>query len=516
MPGSAVCGTACGSGGLCDDAGNCIPASAPTVCGLNPQPKPNEVIVWQDPPTKDKDGNPVYTGNCATLTTGSYPTSASFQPVANKSISAIRVGCGVRALLYHDAATQDSQDPMYWYSGGHRATFEAGSSHDLNADSSIFQLGPNVENDVSAIIVEPVVDQSGVNRRVAYSFLGDYPADSGAPLINKEPQGLAHSDTDWFFTNTWAMFKVPLTGNVDSGEYKGLTCLANLDKGSSWLNTDIPGWLSDLCSKIVPPAGIAGCDHMGDPDQAQGYVFVPMEGCDGGKAKVAVYRASDLSFVGADPLLSANAGWVAIDPTIDPTGAHNLWTSDSARTLQRYTVNWGLLGSKQPPPITGFLKHIDCAPNAYCSSSPGVTTWSPRDSWPNVTDFNATLAPLIAAGQGGVFSPDGRILYLSGSDTGSGTDGGYHGILAVNADTGEMLTKTGDNYGPFNYQREYTNQEEEGIDYLDTLDYYWNHNHFVLPLSGELHAALNFEDNHNLSIKHYTAWPGKLLQNTAW
>jgi len=290
VPGSAVCGTACGSGGVCDDAG-------------------------------------------ATLTTGGYPTPTSFQPVPDNSISAIRVGCGVRALLYHDAATPDSrtdipQDPLhplYWYSAGHRATFEAGSSHDLNADSSIFQLGPNVENDVSAIIVEPVVDQSGLNRRVAYSFMGDYPADSGAPLINKEPQGLAHSDTDWFFTNTWAMFKVPLTGNVDSGEYTGFTCLANLGKGSIWTNTQIPQWLWNLCLTAVPPAGIGSCDHMGDPDQSQGYIFVPMEGCDGGVAKVAVYRAYDLAFVGADPLIGANAGWVAIDP---------LWPNNCGRDVK--------------------------------------------------------------------------------------------------------------------------------------------------------------------------------------
>jgi len=32
------------------------------------------------------------------------------------------------------------------------------------------------------------------------------------------------------------------------------------------------------------------------------------------------------------------------------------------------------------------------------------------------------------------------------------SSGDYHGIVAVNPDDGVMLTKTGDNFGPFNFQ----------------------------------------------------------------
>jgi hypothetical protein len=97
--------------------------------------------------------------------------------------------------------------------------------------------------------------------------------------------------------------------------------------------------------------------------------------------------------------------------------------------------------------------------------------------------------------------------------------------MAVNPDTGELLTETGDDYGPFSFKRDEVlwsqEQEEEGIDYLDMfgkVDMFGK----GYPGAGEVHAILNFNampwtDNcqeGNVSIKHYTAWPERYCKTT--
>lgn len=503
------CGTTCGDKSLCDASGNCVSVAQPTVCGPDSHPKPNEVIVWQDPH---------YTGTCATLHgPGGYPDPSSLQPVHNDSISSVRVGCGVRALLFHDAVSDvptstpvsycppqqycppipdwPAEPGKYWYSSGHRATYEAGSSHEVYADDELFQLGPNVNDHASAIIVE-----AEDNRRVAYSYLGDSPGDSGVPLYNEQPQGIAHSHTDWFFTNMWTLFKIPLDYTLDSNTVSDYTCLGNLSKGS-FFGSSIPGWLEDACHRLPPPpAGIEGCDHMGDPDYADyagvGYVFLPLEGCNDSKARIAVYRADDLSLLGATPVSDGTAGWVAIEP--DSTGTERtgttLWASDGSHAIKRYNIRWDRLVGGQPP-VRDFLDPI----NTPCGTT--------RESWCFVHDPPVAPVDLKVGGQGGVFDPSGRILYLSdSSEAYHGINSAYHGIMAVNPDNGELLTKTGDHYGPFSFQREYSDQEEEGIDYLDQLDHYKTYGQLTAA-PGELHALLNFNDWSNVSVKHYTAWP---------
>ena len=134
-----------------------------------------------------------------------------------------------------------------------------------------------------------------------------------------------------------------------------------------------------------------------------------------------------------------------------------------------------------------------------------------RETWQFVTDKLTdpeTTLPSRAA-QGGVFDPAGGILYLTSSG-----DQAYHGIVAVNPDDGVMLTKTGDNFGPFNFQREWPGfQEEEGIDYFDMTG------RPELPGGGELHALLNFNSEAGIgdaavSLKRYTAWPEKYCKAT--
>ena len=489
-----ACGQACGTNGMCDEAGECQSIDSPTTCGPRTAPKPNEVIVWEDPN---------YQGTCKTLVQGRYPNESYFSPVHNDSISSLRVGCASRAILYQSAATWVTPTdfaPPFWSYTGHRATYEAGSNHDLHEGDWLLQLGPNVENDVSAIVV-----QNEDNRRVAYAFLGDHPGDSDSPPYAQQPQGLAHSSTHWFVTNRWSMFKMPIDRDLDENSWESRVCLGNLSVGDygaaiqPWQCVNCGGvMLIDICvSTLPPPAGIEGCDHMGDPDFAYGIdgvglVFVPMEGCTGGKAKVAVYRADDLSLVGANQLWDKTAGWVAIDPT----GPRNLWGSDQDHVMRRYTVDWQALSDQVPgqPPLDNFLSVINCQ----------SSTCGQRESWSYVFDADA-FQGVMGGGQGGVFDPSGRVLYLTDSDS------GYHGIMAVNPDTGYLLTKTGDNYGPFNFQREHPiDQEEEGIDYFDQYGKV-NPSGTAIPGAGELHAILNFNsyvlgDGH-VSIKHYTARP---------
>ncbi len=534
-----TCGKACGPNSVCDDGGHCLSlADEPTACDdPNARPKPNEVMVW------DWDH---YAGPCATLSApfppdpsneGRYPNSSFFPPMKNDTISSVRVGCGVRAILFdplaYDTPEQDSSHPFvipppdpskYWYRG-RRATYEAGSSHDRIADSDIFQLGPNVNDNTSSIIVQWEDD-----RRVAYAYLGDYPDDSETAAFKEQPQGLAHSPTHWFFTTTWALMKIPLGQNLDQWAVELGTCVDRLNQEDWYAPQD---WLIEKCTGTgpdawpqpmkrlkwyppIPPAtlpvllpgtiGLEGCAHMGDPDYAAdpndstvGYVFVPLEKCFDQIARVAAYRADNLSLVGASKVSGGQCAFVAVDPQ-----NHYLWTQYPADGgIDRYTISWDTLKNHQAgqDPL-GFLQPLDCS--AY------PDTCTPREKWRYLSEPDVVPPPssnLHWGGQGGVFDSRGRVLYLTDSGT------RYHGIMAVNPDTGELLTETGDNYGPFSFQRG-SDEEEEGIDYFDM----WGKGY---PGAGELHAILNFNvipfpDSQvgNASVKHYTAWPERYCKTT--
>jgi hypothetical protein len=430
-----------------------------------PDPGPNQITVF-----RDHD----FQGNCKTLGVGEFPNSAYLFPVSNDSISSLKVGSNVRAHLFKD---RDFSGPV--------ALYEAGSIHNVRfPDSSPLSLGPNVNDKTTSIIVQ---DASGV--RIPYIFVNDYPSDRETVWSN-DAQGLCHTNTDWFITNTTTLFKIPLHADLNRDD-------------PSVAQANIPG---DLQRQ--------GYDHMGDPDciihDGEGFVFVPLESCNPqgsdpsniicrariGVAiqpdpKVAVFRASDLSFVNSDFLYvnaDKHAGWLAIDPS----NGIELWTSCGnlpeqdcqGQGLLTYTIDWS-----QVVPDGGFIFFAGAGP-------------------PPITLTNARNEPLTIAGmQGGVFDSTGDVLYFSNSDRCS-NDG--HGIHAFLKTTGAWIGQTANDYGPFRYTvsglifnrcGEKEEFEEEGLDFLPTTT------EITPGITGQLHAILlnnDFFDSDNIYIKHYT------------
>lgn len=150
--------------------------------------------------------------------------------------------------------------------------------------------------------------------RAAYWYLGNTPNEMTAGWT-QDVNGIASDEyNSWLITNADLIFKFPIN-HISNNNYTK--------------------------SAVMPPAlRDRGCDHYGDPDAFNGYLFVPVTGCDGPWPLLAVFRASDLSLVCYDELFQQHdAGWVAIDPR---TG--NLVSSDkslnSSEPLVIYTVNW--------------------------------------------------------------------------------------------------------------------------------------------------------------------------------
>jgi hypothetical protein len=150
-------------------------------------------------------------------------------------------------------------------------------------------------------------------------YLGaDYPSDSYS--WSNELQGLAHSSTSWFITQTTALWQMPL---------------------SSDLNTDEP-----FGSRHVGiPAELSGYDHFGDLDHyfdvgtGLNLLFVPVTSSDTALHPViAVINADNLTYFTSAPLLGrdgnplpSGGGWAAVRAGVVPP---QLWvsTADVDRT----------------------------------------------------------------------------------------------------------------------------------------------------------------------------------------
>lgn len=282
-------------------------------------------------------------------------------------------------------------------------------------------------------------------------------------VFGEETQGVCHTSADWFITrnNPPTVYKVPLGNDLNAGN-------------PSVAQAGIPTALTNL-----------GYNHVGDPDCMNGFVFVPIEviTASGGvlprPGAIAVYRASDLSFVNWDELYvnsDNHGGWVALDPS----NGVDLWSSSAAlngtgtQGLFKYAIDWNAL-----LPGGGFIFWGGAGPAPH----------------PMLNRLGQQLA--IVDMQGGVFDTLGTALYLTNSGRAS-ADG--HGIFAF-LKSGFYLGQTGNAYGPFNYQTSGgSDMEEEGLDFFPTSP------GLTPNISGELHAVLlnnDTFDSDNWYFKHF-------------
>jgi hypothetical protein len=371
--------------------------------------------------------------------------NASAFGLPNDSITAIDVGFNVRAVLYHDPPFR-----------GLAAHYEGGFYYD--------PLG-NVDNQTSSIEIFP--RQGGP---AATWYLGDYP-DDGATFWSNDSQGLANDGANWFITkgynsNNTKLFKVPLSYDLN-----------NSSEGTN-PSTGIP-----------IPLKNQGYDHFGDIDQSRGFVFVPVENQSNHSSKpvTAVFSTVDLRFLSSFELSdnpNNSADWVAIRSY---QGERTLWISGGTLSennkIREYDIDWdrlevnGLL-------LLSFRRQL------------------------NLQDRNgATLA--LHNLQGGVFNPEGTLLYLS---SGYCDTFGYIDVFTIEDSTNTALLQASseDGYGPFNFESvpaptifgACQGDEAEGLDWLDVQD-------LSVPgiPDGQLHAIVvdnKLFTSDKVYLKHYS------------
>jgi hypothetical protein len=217
-----------------------------------------------------------------------------------------------------------------------------------------------------------------------YVHTSNYPSDRQLRWT-EEIQGVAHDEQNWFISQVNGIWKIP----------------ASYDLGR-----DIPEQFEDIGISHAPFASGIGerYDHIGDIDCFGGYIFVPVEDNERDvevpgmppklypqlPAKVAVYAASTLAFVGSAELQQGRAApWIAVNPTD------------------------GRLYSSNDDSVGELL--------AYRYSIVDANVEIALEMRVNLRDTDGSLLFLDSI-QGGSFSPDGT-LYLSCEQKGISTRG---------------------------------------------------------------------------------------------
>jgi hypothetical protein len=303
-----------------------------------------------------------------------------------------------------------------------------------------------------------------------HKFLGDYPKDRETGWSD-DIQGVTHDADNWFIAQTKLLWKFPVGHDLNRR-------VTAADPARGILRVGVPKEMASL-----------GYNHFGDIDWYRNYVFVPVTGNvvaqfpgDNRKlpAAIAVFRGSNLSFVGYQTTDTTDLGWCAFNPAdsllytsgwIDPT--------DPNKHIRKYAVDW-----------------VNLAYN-------GKFTMSKVGTFPLHRD--GKLATLKVA-QGGVFPNNGRLYMVNGyynEDAVTRHEGGIHVFDVSDGQKGVWIGKSTNGSGDFNYQYKPYDpyyEEPEGITY-------WDLNDGRAPgIRGVLHVLLLDNDVTNeddLYFKHY-------------
>jgi DNA-binding beta-propeller fold protein YncE len=320
-------------------------------------------------------------------------------------------------------------------------------------------VGDSVNDLTSSAEVFPA--QGG---QLAAWYLGDYPNNN--PYWAEGVQGIAHDDSNWFIAQTTTIQRIELTTN-----------LATVGGGSSVAGI---------------PSEMPGYNHFGDIDQSGGFVFAPVQGP--GKAPaVAVYLAQDLSFWGwteVPGLPSDGGAWLAYRPGTD-TLVLSASSVNGNSPLYEYAINWNEL-------IFNRGSFLSFSNNIYLYDR----QWN--------TPTHNTM-------QGGAFSPDGQMLYVSNGycDTSIGyisafytPPGETYGVLQGRSENGAGAFNFEHHPGTFTAcafawcTKSYcTGDEPEGLDYFDVGG------RGIPGISeGQLHALVlnNEAGDDQIFFKHYS------------
>ena len=282
-----------------------------------------------------------------------------------------------------------------------------------------------------------------------YLYLGHDHPNEAENYWSQEAQGLAHDDDHWFLTQVTDLWRVPVEDN---------------------LAADNPG--PNVRHKAIEdtPLSRAGYNHFGDlahfEHQGRRYLFIPITGPEGGPCPaIAVFDPDTLNYV--DHACVRTASWVALDL------AGLLYVCEGT-ALFRYEVRWDLLADR----------------NLQLESETQIPV---RDENGRSLNWNAQ--------QGGAFSSDGALLYIS---TGHPDHpAGPNGIHVFDTTTWRRVRKSSNGSMPFNfaYAPRLESEEPEGLTIWDLDD------GRAPGIRGQLHVILldnDWPSDDDVFVKHYT------------
>lgn len=294
-----------------------------------------------------------------------------------------------------------------------------------------------------------------------FHFLGDYPGDAN-PGWHEDAQGVAHDAEHWFFTQTKAIWKIPVGHDLNAGS-----------DGFSMVSLDD---VEDLVED--------GYVHMGDPEcfvfDGQTFVLVPMEKDDNQPPPaIAFFRGDSLDFVVHVHFPHPTHGsWCATDAQ----GLVYAANSDD-NLIRKYSVNWEKLLTDRTQVQLTLQAELPL-----------------RNE-----NGNPMAVPYL---QGGCVTPSGGLLYLVAGTTDApiATDG----ITVFDLSTGRKV-KQSTQTGQFAYEfypdgpdpgshDDLWDEEPEGITFWDLDD------GRAPGISGQLHAILldnDWPDPDEIYFKHY-------------
>lgn len=197
------------------------------------------------------------------------------------------------------------------------------------------------------------------------NYIGTRPSEAETKYA-EEAQGLAHDENNWFISQVWALWKIPV----------------DLDLAGN-IQCDTPGV---VCSNLDYVNELEEFNHVGDIDYYQydestGFLLLPLEG--GPNPAIAAFDPDNLQYIAHAELPNHNSiSWVAVDAD----GLVCTSSNDKSGWVYTYRVDWEALARN------------------------GAMSLEKVGEFP-LLDESGNL--LTIGPQGGVFSPSGNLLYVN-------------------------------------------------------------------------------------------------------
>lgn len=292
-----------------------------------------------------------------------------------------------------------------------------------------------------------------------FRYIGTRPTEAENDY-SEEAQGITHDRHNWFISQQWALWKVPVS----------LDLAGSIECGVSGV----------VCHRLGDVDEIRAYNHVGDIDHYQhgsnGFLLLPLTG-ESNRRAIAAFSPSNLQYIAHAELPQHCSGsWVAVDPdglVYTPNCENSYW-------VYTYRLNWDKLAQD------------------------GILSLQKVGQFQLLDESGSPLG----ANQGGAFSESGNLLYTNNGYWG-GYDSHKDGISVFNMQTKRRVAhSTMDSARRFWYGYDPTCEwyntaceEPEGLTIWDLDD----DQRTPEGMSGQLHVLLLDNDvDDDVYIRHYT------------